>query len=254
MEVWHVVTQATAHDHFVGTATFDLDRATHRLLLLRLSGAERIQGRPVQPYTTSIRYSRYGEHLSLRLPSPCHYINVSARALLTFTAQGDAMTPALHDGQPFWVNRAAYRLHGPQRGDVVVFRAVPAGRPDAYFVKRVIGLPGETVAVHNDYVWINGKKLNEPYIDQYHRPLYNFPAAKVPPNDYFVLGDNRNNSQDSHLWRWLPKQYIIGKAWISYWPPSELNLYGLHVPLTVGLPSVHLPSFHLSSPFGGSHG
>jgi signal peptidase I len=121
------------------------------------------------------------------------------------------------------VNKVDYMIHSPQRGDIIVFRAVPAGQPDKDFIKRVIGLPGETVAVHNDAVYINNKKLSEPYIST--PPTYTWGPAVVPKNDYFVLGDNRNNSQDSHLWRWLPKQYIIGKAWISYWPPKELHVF-----------------------------
>jgi signal peptidase I len=171
-------------------------------------------------------------------------------ALQNFKVEGDSMSPNLHNSEYILVNKVDYMIGKPSRGDIIVFHATPAGRPDADFIKRVIGLPGETVAVHNDYVWINGKKLIEPYIDQYHRPTYDFPAAKVPPNDYFVLGDNRNDSQDSHLWRWLPKQYIIGKAWVSYWPPSDLHLFSLRVPVPP------LPSITLHPPFtaGDHHG
>jgi signal peptidase I len=161
-------------------------------------------------------------------------------ALQNFKVEGDSMTPNLHNAEYILVNKIDYMIGKPSRGDVIVFRAVPAGRPDADFIKRVIGLPGDTVAVHGGYVWINGKKLVESYIDKYHRPDYTFPAAKVPQNDYFVLGDNRNNSQDSHLWRWLPKQYIIGKAWVSYWPPSDMHVFSLHMP-SITVPRIDLP-------------
>jgi signal peptidase I len=182
-------------------------------------------------------------------------------ALQNFKVEGDSMTPNLHDQEYILVNKLDYMIGSPSRGDIIVFRVVPAGRPDADFIKRVIGLPGETVAVHNGFVWINGKKLTEPYIDQFHRPEYVFKAAKVPKNDYFVLGDNRNNSQDSHLWRWLPKKYIIGKAWVSYWPPSDMAVFTsvlptIHVP-TIHLPTIHVPAVHMPAvdlpSFGGAH-
>lgn len=170
-------------------------------------------------------------------------------ALQNFRVDGESMSPNLHNGEYILVNKIDYKIGSPKRGDIVVFQATPAGRPDADFIKRVIGLPGETVSVHNNAVYINGKRLREPYIDKYHRPSYIFPAAKVPPGDYFVLGDNRNNSQDSHLWRWLPKKYIIGKAWVSYFPFSEVQVFSLRLPL----PTVPLP---LALPFfpGGNGG
>ncbi|GAC1398355.1 MAG: signal peptidase I [Chloroflexota bacterium] len=152
-------------------------------------------------------------------------------ALQNFKVEGDSMFPNLHNGEYILVNKVDYMLHQPHRGDVIVFQAVPAQQPDKDFIKRVIGLPGETVAVHNDAVYINGKKLNEPYIST--PPLYSFSAQKVPKGDFFVLGDNRNNSQDSHLWKWLPQKYIIGKAWVSYWPPKELHLFSGPLPANI---------------------
>jgi signal peptidase I len=137
------------------------------------------------------------------------------------------MEPNLHNDEYILVNKVDYMLHSPQRGDVIVFRAVPAGQPDRDFIKRVIGLPGETVAVHGGYVFINGHRLIEPYINAQHRPTYTFPREKVPRGDYFVLGDNRNNSFDSSKWpsTWLPRSDIIGKAWVSYWPPADVSLF-----------------------------
>lgn len=144
-------------------------------------------------------------------------------ALQNFKVEGQSMEPNLQNGEYILVNKVDYMLHPPQRGDVIVFRAVPAGAPDRDFIKRVVGLPGETVAVHHNTVYINGHPLKETY----HRfPMnYDFNAEKVPPSDYFVLGDNRSNSEDSHLWHWLPQKYIIGKAWVAYWPPSDLHLF-----------------------------
>jgi signal peptidase I len=148
---------------------------------------------------------------------------VARTAVQNFRVEGLSMYPNLHNGEYILVNKVDYMLHAPQRGDIIVFRAVPAGQPDRDFVKRVIGLPGEVVAVHNDAVFINGHQLIEPYIKT--PPTYTFGPARVPKNEYFVLGDNRNNSEDSHLWKWLPRSDIIGKAWISYWPPPDAQLF-----------------------------
>lgn len=152
-------------------------------------------------------------------------------ALQNFRVEGESMYPNLHNGEYILVNKVDYMINAPQRGDVIVFRAVPAGAPNRDFIKRVIGLPGETVAVHDNSVYINGHRLVEPYIST--PPDYTFGPARVPKNDYFVLGDNRNNSEDSHLWKWLPRTDIIGKAWVSYWPPADLHVFqaapGLHV-------------------------
>lgn len=148
-------------------------------------------------------------------------------ALQNFRVEGSSMRPNLHNGEYILVNKIDYMLSSPHRGDVVVFRAVPAGEPDKDFIKRVIGLPGEVVAVKNHTVYINQHPLHETYIRNGYVETYTFGPQKVPPGDYFVLGDNRNDSFDSSRWAspWLPKGDIIGKAWISYWPPGDLSLF-----------------------------
>lgn len=155
-------------------------------------------------------------------------------ALQNFRVEGSSMEPNLHNGEYILVNKVDYMLTSPARGDVIVFQAVQAGQPDKDFIKRVIGLPGETVAVRNRAVYINGRRLREPYIKSL--PTYPYPATRVPPNEYFVLGDNRNNSADSHMWGDLNRRYIIGKAWISYWPPSELRLFMSRLPIRLTVP------------------
>ena len=140
-----------------------------------------------------------------------------------FRVDGQSMEPNLQNGEYILVNKIDYMIQAPQRGDIIVFRAIPANEPDRDFVKRVIGLPGEKVAVHNGAVFINNRRLSEPYIRT--PPDYTFPDSVVPPNNYFVLGDNRNNSMDSHMWRWLPREDIVGKAWISYWPPASVQVF-----------------------------
>ncbi len=143
-----------------------------------------------------------------------------------FRVEGESMMPNFHNNEYILVNKISYRFGAPQRGDVIVFRAVPADQPDHDFIKRIVGVPGDRVAVKNRHVYVNGRQLSETYIQPAYRPDYVFTTHVVPPGDYFVLGDNRNNSFDSSKWfsTWLPKSDIIGKAWLAYWPPSDVHL------------------------------
>jgi len=133
--------------------------------------------------------------------------------------EGSSMEPSLHDGELVVVNRLAYRWGGPQRGDIVVFR-FPLD-PDRRFIKRVIGLPGELVAIGDGQVAVDGVRLDEPYIAA--APRYDG-EWEVRPGQVFVLGDNRNNSSDSQTWGPVPLSQLIGKAVFVYWPPPEAGL------------------------------
>jgi signal peptidase I len=132
--------------------------------------------------------------------------------------EGSSMEPTLHDGELVVVYRLAYRWQAPQRGDIVVFR-FPLD-PDRRFIKRIIGLPGDTIAVHDGRVWVNGDALDEPYIAA--PPRYDG-EWQVRDDEVFVLGDNRNNSSDSQNWGPLPVRDLIGKAVLVYWPPEEMG-------------------------------
>ncbi len=140
-------------------------------------------------------------------------------ALPNFRIEGFSMEPNFHDGQYLFVNKLEYMLHPPQRGDVIVF--LPPSSTTRDFIKRVIALPGERVEIVDGVVLINGIKLDEPYPTNF--GTYSYGPAVVGPDEYFVLGDNRNNSSDSHTWGTLPDKKIIGKAWISYWPPQLIG-------------------------------
>jgi len=129
---------------------------------------------------------------------------------------GQSMMPTLHDNQYLAVDKLSYRLHPPERGDIIVFRA-PNG-DGRKLIKRVIGLEGEVIEIRNGQVYVNQQPLQEPYIQE--PGDYSYPALTIPPGQVFVLGDNRNNSSDSHSWGALPQEAIVGKAWISYWPPA----------------------------------
>ena len=132
-----------------------------------------------------------------------------------FRIEGSSMEPSMHPNQYVLVDKISYKIANPKRGDVVVFNYPLATERD--FIKRVIGLPGETVAVRGGVVSINGQPLQEPYISA--PPDYNN-SWSLGPNQYFVLGDNRNSSLDSHSWGPLDRHYLIGRAVFVYWPPS----------------------------------
>ena len=141
-----------------------------------------------------------------------------ARAILqTFVVVMTSMEPNFHEGQRLVVNKAAYFFNDPKRGDVIVFEA-PTNEQDD-FIKRIIGLPSDTIEVKNNAVYVNDVKLDEPYI--MNAPRYTMGKKTIPEDNYFVLGDNRNNSNDSHSGWLLPRQNIIGKAWLSTWPPAD---------------------------------
>jgi len=140
---------------------------------------------------------------------------VSARVRV----DGFSMNPTLQNGEYILVNRLAYKTGQPERGDIIVFR-FPADEGQD-LIKRVIGLPGETVHIGDGIVTINGIQLDEPYIAQ--TPLYEGDWI-VPEGYLFVLGDNRNDSRDSHQWGLLPIENIIGKSVVIYWPPAEWKI------------------------------
>jgi len=139
-----------------------------------------------------------------------------------FTVDGPSMLPTLEDGQRLLVDRLTYRFQDPQRGDVVVFR-YPAN-PRQHFIKRIIAIPGDEVLISRGTVYVNGVALEEPYIAG---PMFgSFGPVVVPPDSYFVLGDNRNNSEDSRDRRvgFVPRDHIIGRAIWRYWPLQDMSI------------------------------
>lgn len=133
---------------------------------------------------------------------------------------GQSMEPNLHTNQRIVVEKLTYRLHAPQRGDVVVLK-LPQESGEL-LIKRVIALPGETVAIHGGKVWIGDMSLDEPYLTQ--PTSGEMPAHTVPEGHIFVLGDNRGFSNDSRSFGMVPLENIVGRAWLSYWPPDEIGL------------------------------
>jgi signal peptidase I len=145
---------------------------------------------------------------------------------VTFVAQavrveGPSMMPLLHDGERIIVYKLGYRWSSAQRGDVVVFW-FPLD-PSVSFVKRVVGLPGERLEIRRGTLFVNGKYLDEPYLQARFREAEDLGPIGVRPGHYFVMGDHRNGSSDSRAWGDVPMKYIYGRAVFRFWPLSRLG-------------------------------
>ncbi|MFM6354725.1 MAG: signal peptidase I [Planktothrix sp.] len=133
----------------------------------------------------------------------------------------DSMFPTLEIGDRLVIEKVSYYFRPPQFGDIIVFNPPSQLQEIGYaadqaFIKRVIGQPGQVVAVKNGQVYVDHQPLFERYIAE--EPNYQLLPVKVPENSYFVMGDNRNDSNDSHVWGFLPKENIIGRAVFRFWP------------------------------------
>jgi signal peptidase I len=141
-------------------------------------------------------------------------LSIFVAAVQGFWVSGDCMRPDLVTGDRLLADKLSYELHPPHRGDVVIFYY--PHDPTQIFVKRIIGLPGETVEIRSGEVYIDNQRLPEPY--RVYPAHGSMPARTVPSGDYFVLGDNRDVSDDSRYWGYLPRREIIGRAAGRYWP------------------------------------
>jgi len=133
---------------------------------------------------------------------------------------GHSMEPNLETNQRLVVEKISYRLHEPQRGDVVVIR-IPQHSKEL-LIKRVVGLPGERLAIHDGQVYVNDQPLEEPYVHQKTRG--HMEELVVPAEHVFVLGDNRRASNDSRSFGPVPYESVVGRAWLSYWPLERVGL------------------------------
>ncbi len=168
---------------------------------------------------------------------------IKAWVVNPYRIPSSSMEPTLHCARPehgcearfsdrVLANRFIYRFKDPQRGDIVVFETPPAARTrcgaGGTFVKRLIGLPGERLELRTvdglSYVFINGKKLDEPYIGRNRRDAGGPESFNVPPGQYFMMGDNRSSSCDSRVWGTVPRKNLIGKVFATYWPPNRISV------------------------------
>ena len=189
-----------------------------------------------QPQSTSTPTPKvvnpYIETLKTLGLSAMFAFGIRAAVVQAFYIPSESMLPTLHVNDKLMVDKISYRFSNPVRGDIVVFNPTAQlekelgadGKPKYHdsFVKRVIGVPGDRIEVNNGKVYINGTAIAENYLNE--APNYNWsstaltPDGVVPQGQYLVLGDNRNNSYDSHYWGFVPKDKIVGKAIVRYWP------------------------------------
>lgn len=161
--------------------------------------------------------------MRLVLGNTPHWIHQSFEQCIV---PSESMAPTLQVGDRLFVHRDDAYL--PESGDIVVFTPpqasaefLPIDRTASLFVKRVIGRPGQRIEISNGQVWVDGSPIPETYVET--PPVYRWGPDVVPPDSYFVLGDNRNNSNDSHLWGYVPKANLLGKAYKIYWPPARIQ-------------------------------
>jgi len=140
--------------------------------------------------------------------------------------QGASMEPNFYENEYLLTDKLSYRFGEPQRGDVVVFKAPPQFRDE--YIKRILGLPGDTIEIINNELFVNKKPVEEPYLTQNTitsagQFLSEDKVLTVPENSYFVLGDNRSHSLDSRSFGFVTRDKITGKAWFIYWPPQNFG-------------------------------
>lgn len=142
-----------------------------------------------------------------------------------FAVEGDSMLSTLHDGDRVLVNRLSYRLHDPRRGDVVVLKRFDSNSSERDLIKRVIGLPGETVEMRSCVVYIDDRPLSEPYLDPVIQQRDGCGSdqlpVEVPAGSVFVLGDHRGRSSDSRVFGAVADELLIGRAFVIIWPVGD---------------------------------
>ncbi len=169
---------------------------------------------------------------------------IKAFVVNPYRIPSSSMEPTLHCARPgsgclarfsdrVLANRLIYHFRDPKRGEIVVFKTPPAAQAACLtggganggdtFVKRLIGLPGDRWREQDGYIYINGKKLDEPYIEQERRDADTFPEKTVPKDQYIMLGDNRSSSCDSRRWGAVPRKNLIGPVFAIYWPPKRVG-------------------------------
>jgi signal peptidase I len=166
---------------------------------------------------------------------------IKAWAINPYRIPSSSMEPTLHCAQPgmgclarfsdrVLANRFIYHFRDPRRAEIVVFDTPPAAKErcgaGGVFVKRVIGLPGELWEEKNGFVYINHRKLDEPYIKSDRRDLSGtYAARRIPKDQYFMMGDNRQSSCDSRVWGTVPRKQLIGEVFFTYWPPNRISIH-----------------------------
>jgi signal peptidase I len=183
------------------------------------------------PARTSTASSLLRELVEVVVLAVILYFGISF-AVQAVHVEGLSMFATLDDNDYLIANKIDYRLHAPQRGDIIILRPPTDNSKD--FIKRIIALPGERLLISDGIVYINGHKLDEPYLPEAWTTLNNWGGPDgqvVPPNDYFVMGDNRNRSQDSRIFGFIGRDRIDGRAWFRIWPLNHLGQIYAQLPI-----------------------
>jgi signal peptidase I len=188
------------------------------------------QAAPAPTSATSAASSLLREVAEVAVTALALYLIISF-AVQAVHVEGLSMYATLDDNDYLIANKIDYRLHAPERGDIIILRPPSDNSKD--FIKRVIALPGEKLLIVDSVVYINGHRLDEPYLPEAWIQLNNWSTAGpggtvMPPNQYFVMGDNRNRSQDSRIFGPISRDRIDGRAWFRIWPLDHFgDIYGL---------------------------
>lgn len=165
----------------------------------------------------------FREVLEVIIPAVLIFLFVRTFLFEVRVVPSGSMIPAIMENDRFIAEKVTLRFREPRRGEILVFKPPAGAQFTTDYLKRVIGLPGETVEVRGGTVYINGSPLDEPYIPVMSRATSDFSAVQVPADSYFMMGDNRNASEDSRFWGFLPRRNIRGRAVLRIWP---LNRFG----------------------------
>ena len=164
---------------------------------------------------------------------------IKAWVVNPYRIPSSSMEPTLHCAVPqpgcaasfsdrVLANRFIYHFREPERGDIVVFETPPEARArcgaEGTFVKRLLGLPGDRIGVRDGFIYVNGRRLREPYLNPGQRDHMSFRSRKVEAGHYFMVGDNRAQSCDSRFWGSVPRENLIGEVFAVYWPPKRISL------------------------------
>jgi signal peptidase I len=218
---------------FLSIASF----LSHRWLFR--SGTDRIRGRPAEPRSeapASRQEERDQDRQAVKKKLPVHldfliqliiilalvFGFVRPFVMEAFWIPSGSMIPTLEIGDRVFVNKFIYRFTEPQRGDIIVFQSVD--RTDEDLIKRVVGVPGDEIAVKSGKLYVNGEPQKEPYTNKKLPDRSSFTKTTVPKNHVFVMGDNRASSADSRVFGPLPEKNIEGEAFLRFWPPDRIGL------------------------------
>jgi signal peptidase I len=188
----------------------------------RASTANRITSQEIdeRPAATAPLRRLLQEAVQVVLPALALALVVHLFLAQATIVYGQSMEPNLLERQRLIIDKISFRLHPPQRNDIVVLN-LPG--MEEMLVKRIVGLPGETIEIHQGVVYVDGEPLPEPY--QHGNGLSNMPPVTLGPLSYFVLGDNRDNSNDSRSFGPVKREHILGRVWLRYWPFDQVTQF-----------------------------